>query len=318
MKEQDATSAASMQSDPDASPSVGPAAAHSPEAPEAAPLATGPPEGAAEQRAETFVEENVPVIDIHPPAHGGITRRDFFVHLFIVVLGILIAIGLEQGVEYIHHRQELAEARRELAIEYKINLAVYRTQRAEFGRFIPILQRNIAIFTYLRAHPGAARSSWPGEFSWYHALPNYVDATWKSLQGTETLALMPQADVQRYTTLYEMFRQIDDEEASTDRSFLRGVSYGLRHQDPASMTPAQLDDATQSAADMLGLYAKMSDLQINLNARFKDFVPAPSYAEMRRMMGTPGGVGDLNEGVRLENDLSDEIGRIQGEADSKK
>jgi hypothetical protein len=84
------------------------------------------------------------------------------------------------------------------------------------------------------------------------------------------------------------------------------------------MTPAQLDDATQSAADMLGLYAKMSDLQINLNARFHDFVPAPSYAEMRRMMGTPGGTRDLEEGVKLENALSDEIGRIQAEADSKK
>jgi hypothetical protein len=192
-----------------------------------APLEEAPPtpgllESVAEHPAEIPIEENVPVIDIHPPAHGGITRRDFFVHLFIVVLGILIAIGLEQAVEYIHHRHQLAEAHSELATEYKINLAVYRTQRAEFSRFIPILQRDIAIFTYLRAHPGAPRSSWPGEFSWYHALPNYVDATWKSLQGTETLALMPQSDVQRYTTLYEMFRQIDDEEASTDRSFLRG------------------------------------------------------------------------------------------------
>ena len=39
------------------------------------------------------------MIDIHPPQHAPMTRRDFFVHLFIVVLGILIAIGLEQTVE---------------------------------------------------------------------------------------------------------------------------------------------------------------------------------------------------------------------------
>src|SRR6185437_8605625 len=163
MKEQDDTSpAASMQSDPDPSPSVALETAPRPEPPEAAPLAPGPPESAAEQSAEIPVEENVPVIDIHPPAHGGITRRDFFVHLFIVVLGILIAIGMEQGVEYIHHRQELAEARRELATEYQINLAVYRTQRAEFSRFIPILQRNIAIFTYLRAHSRSAAQQLAG------------------------------------------------------------------------------------------------------------------------------------------------------------
>jgi hypothetical protein len=46
------------------------------------------------------------MIDIHPPQHAALTRRDFFIHLGIVVLGILIAIGLEQTVEYLHHRHE--------------------------------------------------------------------------------------------------------------------------------------------------------------------------------------------------------------------
>jgi len=46
------------------------------------------------------------MIDIHPPQHGAMTRREFFTHLFIVILGILIAIGLEQTVEALHHRHE--------------------------------------------------------------------------------------------------------------------------------------------------------------------------------------------------------------------
>jgi hypothetical protein len=276
-------------------------------------------ESLVEQPSGISVEEPAPVIDIHPPHHGALTRRDFFVHLFIVVLGILIAIGLEQAVEYIHHRQQLAEARTDLATEYKINLAVYRTQRAEFNRFIPLLQRNIEILMYLRAHPGAPHSSWPSEFSSYHALPYYVDATWKSLQGTEILTLLPQSEVQRNTTLYDMLRQIDDNEDNTDNPFLRSVSYGFRNQDPASMTPAQLDEAIQSACELLGRYAKMVDLQINLNARFKDFVPAPSYADVRKIMGLQSErTSDLAEGVRLETQLTDEIARIQAEAENKK
>ncbi len=272
-----------------------------------------------EQPAGISVEETALVIDIHPPHHGAITRRDFFVHLFIVVLGILIAIGLEQAVEHLHHRQQLAEARKELATEYKINLAVYRTQRAEFSRFIPLLQRNIEILMYLRAHPGAPHSSWPGEFSSYHALPDYVDASWKSLQGTEILTLMPQSEVQRNTTLYDMLRQIDDNEDNTDIPFLHSVSYGFRNQDPASMTPPQLDDAIQSASDLLGRYAKMLDLQINLNARFKDFIPAPSYVDVRRIMGLQSeGISGLTEGLKLETQLTDEIARIQAEAENKK
>jgi hypothetical protein len=46
------------------------------------------------------------MIDIHPPHHAATTRRDFFIHLSTVILGILIAIGLEQAVEYIHHRHQ--------------------------------------------------------------------------------------------------------------------------------------------------------------------------------------------------------------------
>jgi len=51
------------------------------------------------------------MIDIHPPQHAATTRRDFFIHLTTVVLGILIAIGLEQTVEYFHRQHQLSELR---------------------------------------------------------------------------------------------------------------------------------------------------------------------------------------------------------------
>lgn len=97
---------------------------------------TKPPEIAAEPPVETPVEEPTPVIDIHPPHHGGITRRDFFLHLFTVVLGILIAIGLEQTVEYLHHRDLAAEARSALIKERQSDetandFNIFSTQRHE-------------------------------------------------------------------------------------------------------------------------------------------------------------------------------------------
>jgi hypothetical protein len=55
------------------------------------------------------------MIDIHPPHHGAMTRRDIFTHLAIVVAGILIAIGLEQAVEAVHHARE----RRELIVDMR-------------------------------------------------------------------------------------------------------------------------------------------------------------------------------------------------------
>jgi len=62
------------------------------------------------------------MIDIHPPHHAATTRRDFFIHLSTVVLGILIAIGLEQTVEYFHHRHQLHELREGAITDARIYL----------------------------------------------------------------------------------------------------------------------------------------------------------------------------------------------------
>jgi hypothetical protein len=66
------------------------------------------------------------MIDIHPPQHAAITGRDFFVHLGIVVLGILIAIGLEQTVEFFHHRHQVAELGQQMRVEAQNNLPLIR------------------------------------------------------------------------------------------------------------------------------------------------------------------------------------------------
>src|SRR5580693_6866382 len=44
------------------------------------------------------------MLDVHPAHHAASTWRDFFIHIATIVLGLLIAIGLEQTVEYLHHR----------------------------------------------------------------------------------------------------------------------------------------------------------------------------------------------------------------------
>jgi hypothetical protein len=51
------------------------------------------------------------MIDIHPPHKSDHTWTDFFIHIGTIILGILIALGLEQSVEYVHRRHQLHELR---------------------------------------------------------------------------------------------------------------------------------------------------------------------------------------------------------------
>src|ERR1700683_5134910 len=52
-------------------------------------------------------------MDVHPPHQAIHTWRDFLLHMTTICLGLLIALGLEQGVESIrraHERHDLRQA----------------------------------------------------------------------------------------------------------------------------------------------------------------------------------------------------------------
>ena len=62
------------------------------------------------------------MIDIHPTHHGSFTLRDFFIHLAIITLGIFIAIGLEQTVEYFHHLHQRHQLEENLRAELRADI----------------------------------------------------------------------------------------------------------------------------------------------------------------------------------------------------
>jgi hypothetical protein len=51
-------------------------------------------------------EEPTPMLDVHPAHHAANTWREFFVHIATIVIGLLIAVSLEQTVEKLHQRHQ--------------------------------------------------------------------------------------------------------------------------------------------------------------------------------------------------------------------
>ena len=164
MTEQDPISlAANTQIDPDPSSLVGFEAPRTP--------------------AESLAEEPAPVIDIHPPHHGAMTRRDILTHLAIVVVGILMAIGLEQSVEYFHHRHLAQEAARALLEERNLDemsndVNIFLTKRHQRD-----LQHDLAILDALRAH----RPLPPGPFIVRHLRYLYAEEQWHKIHQSGTI-----------------------------------------------------------------------------------------------------------------------------------
>jgi hypothetical protein len=58
-----------------------------------------------------------PMLDVHAPHESVHPRKSFLIHIATTVLGLFIAVGLEQTVEYVHHRHisgQLEEQMREV------------------------------------------------------------------------------------------------------------------------------------------------------------------------------------------------------------
>ena len=148
------------------------------------------------------------MIDIHAPTHAPMTRRDFFVHLGIVVLGILIAIGLEQSVEYFHHRHLAAEARLSLLAERDMDeisneLNIFATQRHQRN-----LQHDLAVLQALRTHQPLPS----GPFIVRHVRYLYPEDEWRKIHQSGTINYLPEKLIgidYRYTNQDDFMARVD-------------------------------------------------------------------------------------------------------------
>jgi hypothetical protein len=68
------------------------------------------------------------MLDVHPPRHAASTWRDFFIHIATICVGLLIAIGLEQTVEALHHRHQRRHLEEQMRAESERNLGLVKAQ----------------------------------------------------------------------------------------------------------------------------------------------------------------------------------------------
>jgi hypothetical protein len=70
------------------------------------PAHTGNVGMAGDPLAPTSVEETAAMLEAHAPHQSLHSWKDFFIHIVAIVIGLLIAVALEQSVEFLHHRHQ--------------------------------------------------------------------------------------------------------------------------------------------------------------------------------------------------------------------
>ena len=140
------------------------------------------------------------MLDIHPPHHAASTWRDFFIHIATIVVGLLIAIGLEQTVEWLHHRHQLAEVRAALDQERGLNLHVIEENRGSIPKIDAELSEDARL---LQQRAAGDRSSLTGKLNYDWVMYALHDAAWQTAKESAVLGLMPDRTRERYAYHYE-------------------------------------------------------------------------------------------------------------------
>ena len=189
------------------------------------------------------------MIDIHPPHKSDHTWKDFFIHIGTIAVGLLLAIGLEQGVEYLHHRHERHQLEEDLHAEMQMNngylsrdydyLVPTRDWAANQAQTIENAIGNHTTSHLVYRPP-------PRNFDLY-VLPN--DSVWQHASEGGITALLPREEAQSYTLLYrfrarlfDTYKQLFDARYAV---IATGLKFSAGHNpqpDLSRMTPAQLDE----------------------------------------------------------------------------
>ena len=147
------------------------------------------------------------MLDVHPPhtpVHGW---RDFLLHLATITIGLLIAISLEQTVEFFHHRHLVKEAHEQIRAEIEANEHKARMNMTSVQLDASNMKHNMELVHRSLADPHVFDH---GEMHFNFAWSGFGSSAWRSARDTGALTFMPPAEVQLYSDLYTQQQIVSD------------------------------------------------------------------------------------------------------------
>ncbi len=193
------------------------------------------------------------MLDVHPPHAAAHTWRDFFIHIATIVIGLLIAIGLEQSVEYLHHRHQLRELREAIQQDDEKALRddedVVRWSAAQVAWLTARIDDvTVAIRTNAHAH------SIPMHTPPIRSIP--IDPAWKAANTSGLANIMPQEDVKVFSELDILIAGLNDnfhDHAATSRR----MAFEQRFR--VSSADQRLDFASATRAELIEYLTLLSE-----------------------------------------------------------
>ena len=192
------------------------------------------------------------MLDVHAPEHPIGGKRDFFIHLLTITVGLLIALGLENAAEAMHHRHQRKEAEAMIRQELEENAKLIEDSETQFKQELDGM--NTVLDSLELMSQGKAQTLEQRDFV-FHQAP-MQDAAWRTAASTGALSYMDYDEVQRFSGAYKEQDELDAMEKQTLNDYLEIVPILLHH--PKDIDPQRAKDAMvyarHAVAHLNGMY----------------------------------------------------------------
>ncbi len=198
--------------------------------------------------------------------------RDFFIHLFTITIGLLIALGLEGCVEQQHHRHLMHEAEASLHTEIQHNANNVSGALADLHNQQAQIKRDIIALNYIaKNHKAPDKSHLTIDFR----IRTFNKVSWKTAQATTAFSYMPYAQAEQYSRIYATQNDLDvaENQAARDAVVIVGPLMNTNYND-ADPTGGRADQIKEKLEVFQGQLLLVDSLLHSLDDEYKKFLSA--------------------------------------------
>ncbi len=206
------------------------------------------------------------MLEVHPPEHAAHTWRDFFVHIATIVVGLLIAIGLEQSVEWVHHKHLVHQAHGNLEVEARFNQRKFQENEAGLATTQRALLFDMGTLRNLRKHPEAAQQArLTAQWSWN----SFESSAYDTAHDTGALSYMPYQELQDIDSVYRQQGYVHQAMIDYISSMYRIRRMLAGNRSLSDLTPAEVDGVLDDYSAALMHVDLLRDLMRPLGEEYK-------------------------------------------------
>jgi hypothetical protein len=232
-------------------------------------------------------EHAIPMLDVHAPHASVHTWKDFFIHLATIVIGLLIAVGLEQLVERVHDYYKVRETREALRLEREANGRSLLTNAHNWRWEMAELQNNLMVLEYIQHHPGESQTSLPGDLRWVQ-LPNFSShAVWDAAQQNGVIRLLPLDEANSDQELYQYLQTLTDQGNAAWNAINDARRFAFVDPDPTHLSPQQLGETIQLTEIAIEKHMQVAFSFALIVSGFPDLSTSLTYHEALTYLHSP-------------------------------